>query len=186
MAPGGRLLPRAPHAGLIPRSFLLHSPQALLPDLRAWSNIQTLALCLISVLPLTSWTCRLGSWLCRLPRAGFKRWFSLSSHHHHRFFSGGLQGARPGIKAYYSLKNQVSTVVLVGPAVPIYPNLQLMLDMTALAGWVSPGLASPCPFPAPWLVNSPAITGSSYLNEGENSVLFFSGAEFPSSEIMYY
>lgn len=124
-------------------------------------------------------------WLCRLPRAGFKRWFSLSSHHH-RFFSGGLQGARPGMKAYCSLKNQVSTVVLVGPAVPIHPNLQLMLDMTALAGWVSHGLASPCPFPAPWRVNSPTITGSSYLNEGEKRVLFFSGAEFPSSETMYY
>lgn len=131
------LLPRAPRAGLIRCSFLLRSPQILLPHLGVLVSHSDPSLVSHLSSPFDP-----VDLLFRLPCEGFKHWFSFLIPQ-----PRVLLWRPPGSPAWdtgiYSLKSQVSTVVLVGPTVPIYPNLQLMPDMTTLAGWVSRGLASP-------------------------------------------
>lgn len=97
-------------------------------------------------------------------------------------FSGRLRGAQPGENAYYPLQSQGSTVLFVGPGVPIYPKLQFMFDMRTLVCWVSQDLASIFLFPALWLVNPPTLTKSSYSNEGGSRSFFSAG--FLSPKIM--
>lgn len=49
--------------------------------------------------------------------------------------------------------------------------------------WSLCGLASPCPFPAPWSVGSSTVTNSSYSDKGESRGYFM--AEFLSPEILF-